>query len=426
MALVAKTFLGQNLESHLFDPYATFELNTLFMLIITTILLIARALDAGMALFHFPMDPPSLRRMSVFCFCVGFAAEVFAGFGHSATGEASGGSIFPIAAVFGDLLYLGLITETIYTIKKTEGRSFASPVSMTMAGLALAISLAFNMREFFVSCLIAIVTTAFMYRSLRLQHIVYGVAFVAFFMYFLSPITLYLRLQREGMDKSQFVALVQDTVIKAATDPDFFNLISEEASYASIANIKDDAPYDYFGNRSNVLNRLSYIGLLDAVASATHGRKPLGMEAVKQGMMRNLPGFLGFEKPETAYGMGDWLSWRMDMGLPGLSSFLIFGLPMEGLATWGLIGFIVYPFICILPVLWISGWFSSFRLPFPASIFMFASLQHGLVESTADGFFSMLNRGMPMFALMFFIIHKALFYGRPEAKSASVAASTTN
>jgi hypothetical protein len=419
VALIAKTFYGQPLQQHLFDAYAAFELNALFMVLITAILLIARAMDPGTALFPFPTDLPNLRRLSIFCFCFGFAAEVFV----ATKPQGGGGSIFVVAATLADFVFLGVIAETIYAIKKSEGRGLITPPLMAMMGLVLLVSLALNMRAFLLTSMIGVVTAAFIYKALRLRHIIIGLAIGVLFVSVLTPITLYLRMQRDGLTRAQFVELAKNTVIKAATDPDFFKSIADRAAYASVENIKGEADFDYYGDRSNVLNRLSYIALLDAVAYNAQTHKSIGMPAVSQALSRNMPGFLGFEKAETAYGMGDWLSWEMDMGTPGASAFLNFGLPMEGLATWGMVGFIAYPLVLCLILLIVYGRLSSLKIPLPTSIFLFTSLQAGMIEDTSDGYLSFLIRGAPMLALGLLMVHKVLFSGREQGAATSNSGS---
>jgi len=425
VALMAKSFYGQTLDSHLFDAYSAFGLNALLMLIMTGVILIARALDPGKEAFPFPTDLQSLRRLSTFCFCFGLVTELFVAT-KSADGSSGGGSLFVIASSFAEFLFLGMIAETVYAIKKSEGRSFVTVRMALMLGVVLAIVLALNMRGFLLSCLIGIVVTAFIYRMLRLRHILIGVVIAIFFTSILTPITLYLRMQKEGVTRAQFVELAKDTVIKAATDPSFFRAISQAAEYAAFSNIKSEVEYDYYGDRSNVLNRLSFIGLLDAAAYSAHGRRPIGMPAVNQSLARNAPGFLGFDKSDLSFGMGDWLSWQMDMGTYGIPAFLNFGLPMEGLATWGLIGFVAYPFVLSLIILLICGRISSLKLPLPTSIFLFTSLQTAMIEDTSDGYLSVITRGLPTLLVGLFLTHKILFPRGAGAQSASIAASTTN
>jgi hypothetical protein len=173
-----------------------------------------------------------------------------------------------------------------------------------------------------------------------------------------------------------------------------------------------DVAYDYYGMRSEVLDRLSFISLVDAVYNGTRNREPLGMEAVNQLLARNAPSFLGYNKDITTVGFGDWLSWQTGLEEPGMASFTVFGLPMEGLATWGVTGLIVYPFIFMLPLLYICGRLSSFRLPLPLSIFLFSEIQHLFLDSSSDIFLGWMTRNLLVLILGLFALHYIL---RPRA-----------
>jgi hypothetical protein len=166
--------------------------------------------------------------------------------------------------------------------------------------------------------------------------------------------------------------------------------------------LKTIPAYDYYRKRSNVFNRLSYVGLLDAVYNGAQGRKDLGMDAVGQSVTHNAPGALGFHK--QAFPFTDWLSWQVGMSEPGSIANLNFGLPMEGLATWGWIGLIAYPFIFLFPVLAIYARISSLRLALPASIYIFADLQHGWVEGDSSAFLSILLRSIPLTIITLYIL----------------------
>ncbi|SFK71801.1 hypothetical protein [Methylocapsa palsarum] len=417
VALMAKTAYGQPLEQNLFQPVHSFELYALLMAIVTLVLLIARRLDRGGTLFPFPTDLASLRRLSVISLSVGFAAQLVAGANAATqTGEANAGPLVIIAGNFASFFYLGLISEVIYGVTKSNGRSFMTPLLAVATGGTLLISMALNWREFFAAGMVALAMTAFMYKAIRPYHILGGVVIAYFFLTFLSPVTLYLRVQREGMPKAQFAALALSTFERAAVDPSFLEMIKNFELSNRFANFTDEEDYDYYGDRSGALNRFSYIMLLDAISSFSQGHTPIGWPALKQTAARVAPGFLGFDKRVSLYGLGDWLSWQVGIGNPGMSSFLNFGLPMEGLATWGLIGFITYPFIFLIPVLFIAGRISTFKVRLPLSIFLFTILQHSLVEGNSDFFVGAVLRELPQYAVLIFLLYYGCFLQSSKLK----------
>lgn len=407
-ALAAKTFYGQNLESHLREPYAAYGLTLLIMLSVTAMLIAARALDSSKNFFSFPLDLVSLRRLSVICICAGIAGNAFVASSTLDMGDAaSGGAARVLGGAFREFYYLGLIAETFYAVTKTGGRSFVTVRLVFLFLLLAIISVSFNERGGLVTGLIGVVTVAFMYNTINFRHVFIGILACSFFMFIFTPITIYLRLQRTGLNIIEFTELAGDTIFKAATDLEFFKLILDTHKGA-FQNWNDTVPYDYYGIRSEALERLSFVSLVDAVYDGTKTREPLGMQAVDQMLARNAPGFLGYNKDISYYGPGDWLSWETGLSEPGSISFTVFGLPMEGLASWGVTGVIVYPFIFMLPVIYICGRLSSFRLPLPLSIFLFVIIQHFFLEATSDGFLSWVLRNLPVLLLCLFVLHYIL------------------
>jgi hypothetical protein len=410
-ALVAKTFYGQTLESNLYDPYAAFGLTLLIMFIVTAMLILARELDRGKAFFDFPMDLVSLRRLSVFCICIGLAGVLYFLSGRATeAGAETGGAAVVLGTALREYYYLGLIAESVYAVIKTNGRSFITGRLVFLFLIQAIISISFNEREVFAAGVMGIAIVAYLYNLLRIRHVIIGIVFGSFFIFIFTPISIYLRLNKTGLSLSEFTELAENTIVKAATDPAFFKKIADDQKYAFYQNM--DVAYDYYGMRSEVLDRLSFISLVDAVYNGTRNREPLGMEAVNQLLARNPPSFLGYNKDITTVGFGDWLSWQTGLEEPGVASFTVFGLPMEGLATWGVTGLIVYPFIFMLPLLYICGRLSSFRLPLPLSIFLFSEIQHLFLDSSSDIFLGWMTRNLLVLILGLFALHYIL---RPRA-----------
>jgi hypothetical protein len=284
VALAAKTFYGQTLESNLYDPYAAFGLTLLFMFVVTAMLIVARALDRGQAFFAFPMDLVSLRRLSVICICIGIAGDLsFSIHLSNADANSPGGAATVLGAAFRNYYYLGLIAEAVYAVTKSGGRSFVTGRLLFLFVIKTVISISFNERGAVAISLIGITTVAFLYNMIRVRHVIIGLVACGFFITVFTPITLYLRSNR-GAVLDEFAELAGDTVIKAATDPEFFKYISHTEKYSAYQNMNALMAYDYYGDRSGVLDRLSFVALLDAVYNGTRTREPIGMAALNQSL----------------------------------------------------------------------------------------------------------------------------------------------
>jgi hypothetical protein len=410
VGLLAKTGYGQPLEEHLFQPVYSYALTALAMVALTGALFVARSLDRGTRLFALPTesDLPGLRRLSIFGLVVGLMAQFIVGANLSTeTGSGGAGGIVIIFHLISSLFFLGLVCEVIYGVTKSGGRGFITPLLAFMTGLTLLISVALNWREFFGTGLIALAATAFMYKAIRPRHILGGMVVAYFFLTFLSPITLYLRTQREGLERTRFIALALSTFERAATDPAFFAAVKSMQLSGQFQNM-GDGDFDYYGDRNNALNRFSYIALLDTISTFSQTAPPIGWKGLGQSVARNMPSAF-VDKSMTIYGAGDWLSWQIGMGTYGHIGFANFALPMEGLASWGVIGLAVYPFIFIVPVLFLFAKVSSLKTRLPFSIFIFIAHQHSIVEGTSDYFIGAIIKDVATFAIMSGMIYFVLF-----------------
>jgi hypothetical protein len=391
VALFMKVLYGQTLDSNLIDPTGSYAMTLLLMVVVTAVVLLARRFDPGSTLFAFPNY--NLRKLAVACFFISLGAIAVVAHKGEQDDGASAGALFVIASGLSSLCAFALIAEAAYGVEKSKGRSLFTPFLGGMFLVILLAVIALNARGFFLNAVIGVLLVAFIYRVLNLKHVVIGLVFVGFFVSFLSPLTLYLR-QHRKMPIMQFISLAQETAVKVAIDPSFRKVVSDSAKYAQFQNIHDEPVYDYFGDRSNVGNRLSFIGLVDAVYNSSKTHSQIGLPALQQSVKLIMPGFLGYVKDDVS--VGDWLGWHTGLLKPPLTTFMNYGLPMEGLVTWGLIGFIVYPFVFMLPVLVVFSRISSFRQVTPLSIYIFTALQTGAIEATSDGFIGEMTRGVPI------------------------------
>ena len=241
---------------------------------------------------------------------------------------------------------------------------------------------------------IAIAVNGIVYRVLRAHHLV-GLAVVAVLAsQIINPITMELRRVKYGKSAAEFASVAGDVITKAVSDPDYLAVLrvrqAQEAKVDNPLNL-----YDYYGEPTNVMNRFSYVALVDAVYFRAERQVPLGLSALDEIYSRVVPGFLVNKEPK-AYGYGDWLSWELAIFLPPLKTFTNFGLPMEGYAVAGILGFVLFPTLVLFPLLLVLSRVSSLRLPYPSSLVLFGALQWPIVEGTSDTYVVMLTRSIPI------------------------------
>ncbi|ACK49661.1 hypothetical protein Msil_0690 [Methylocella silvestris BL2] len=410
IALLLKIGYGQSLDSYLFDAAAAYGWTLVLMVIVTLIVLLARRWDPGKQFFEFATDPPSLRKLALISFSIGVSCLAVIGSRGGGDGEASAGPIMVIAAALVSFIVLGLAAEAIRSVELSGGKKLFSPLLAGMFGFTFLAVIALNQRAFLFDAVLGVALVGIMYRAISPRLIVFGLVFAVIFANFLSPLTLYLRSQR-GVGISQFIDIASQTATRMIVDPEFRRTVVETTKFAQTQNFTEDTAFDYFGDRSNIANRLSHVALLDAVLNGVRTRTYVGFPAVEKNLAGVMPGFLGFKKDGVS--VGDWLAWHTGLLEPPYTTYIVYSLPMEAYTTWGWIGFLTYPFIFLLPVLVIFSRLSSFRLRAPVSIFLFADMQHALIESTSDGFMNLVMREIVVLAIVLGAIHFVFFRERP-------------
>ncbi|MGO9674549.1 MAG: hypothetical protein ACLPSF_10350 [Methylocella sp.] len=419
VALIIKTLYLQPLQTHLYDPTATYAWMVVLMSVYTGVFMLARHFDRGGEIISFPTDARGLRRLSVASFCIGAAALLFIGSKTSTgTHESAGGALI-IAANLQALLILAIIAEASRSLEVSRGRNLFSPFLILMLVFSFFVISALNMRGAFLSCAIGLVLVGFIYKALKLRYIAIGLVFIAFFLNFVTPVILYCRFQKQ-LPALQFIEYSRDTAFKAATDPAFLAYVKTVVNAQS--GTAGGGEYDYFGDHSGVGNRLSFVALFDTVYNANKGLVPVGINSVWQSIDGAAPGFLGFiKRPES---LGDWLGWQTGLVAEGGEPFINFGLPMEGYTSWGWIGAIIYPFLFIFPFIWAFTRISSFRLPLPTSIFIFTEIQAGLIEQTSDSYINGITRGVPIMFGALFALHWLFFRNAVRADAIAAPAES--
>ncbi|MDP2296024.1 MAG: hypothetical protein Q8M24_11255 [Pseudolabrys sp.] len=399
VALIGKTLYWQTLDSHLSDPITSYGLAMIFIVSVTIIMICVRNLDSGKSIFPVVSNVQKLRVLATVAAIVGMASQiVIIAVTERGSGAVNTGAVFVISSALSKLYFLGLCGECVAVARQTEGKKFVSLRLLTMLFLSALLALGVNGREFFADCVLTVGVTAFLLGALRWRHILGGVLIIWLGVMYLSPAFLAMRSVREGKTGSEFINLGINSLMRILGDSEYRESLRQtQRDLARRAS--GSLPYDYYGDGSNILNRLSFVALLDAVSFNAQRHVPIGFEALSQVYSRVVPSFLVSEKQEFGYVYGDWLSWNIGLAASGRSMSANFGLPMEGLAVFGIGGFLLYPWLFIFPVMLVIARLSSFRKPSLMSVFLFSYFQHPLVEANSDGFINILVRGIPIILL---------------------------
>ncbi|MDB5512451.1 MAG: conserved rane protein of unknown function [Enterovirga sp.] len=395
-ALLVKVLYLQPIDQHLEDPLVAYGLVNLLMALEVGLILLARRLDRGRTIFPKLWRVEDLRVIGLICFLLGITAGAIVGVlgGRGDVEGVESGAAFVIAYALMSLLFLGFSAEVVATVRMTQGHEFVSRRVAMMLGLVVVLSLFLNARALVVNAVLCVFLAAFLLKAIAVRHLVVAGFAMYLFSAYLSPVALELRTVRDQMNASQFLDHALTTAVRAVTEPEYVAQLRAQENFR--ANYESGiTTYDYFGDNFNIGNRLSYVALLDAVAAQTKVVAPLGLEPLDQVMERVKPSFFG-DKEYFDYGYGDWLFWQLGMIEHGRIAFLNFALPMEGLALFGLPGFLLFPVVFMFPVLLLCGRISSLRFPSAPSLFLIGSLHWSLVEGTSDVFLSMPIRTIPL------------------------------
>ncbi|WP_395665034.1 hypothetical protein [Methylocella sp.] len=407
VGILFKTLYGQPLDSHLFNPTPAYAMATLVVCLGVVVLMIARRFDPRTDFFAFPLDLAGLRKLAIGAFCFGLVCMAIVSMkDKSGAGGGNAGPLMVAATTLASLAVLGFVAEALRAVLASGGRTVMSPFLAGMFGVVLLAVLSLNMRGFLVDCLLGVALVGIIYRAINLRLIVAATLFALFFLNFMTPLTLYMRGNKE-LPPAAFAELMINTGARMAVDSDFRKVIVNTTTLAKAQREDDDIDYDYYGNRANVENRLSFVALIDAVMNGMKGHAFVGMSAVEKAMSAIMPGFLGFTK--EAVSTGDWISWRIGLLEYPYISYLVIGVPMEAYAAWGLPGVLIYPFLFYLPVFLLLARFASLRSATPVSIFILASFQAEIAESTSDGMLNVLFRVAPVLFLSLLLLRVMLF-----------------
>ncbi|WP_407117227.1 hypothetical protein [Bradyrhizobium sp. LMG 9283] len=405
--LVAKTFYGQPLDEHLVYPLEAFFLTFCILSVETLVIYVVRLFDRGASIVSLGEQSSDIFSAKNIAVGLGIAAYVGLAAVKPTSAQTAGTGLFVLFAVLAKILVLGLIIQTRDGARRFGGDGFLTIGLLAALAFEFLIGLVLNYREGLLSALLGVVLTAYYCQAIRIRHLIVGAIFVSLFGFLISPVTLYLRTKKENMPIAEFADLALTTATRAALDFEFLESISSQNDSAA-ANIKQErvVGYDYYrlSSRSNVLNRLSFVALVDWAYTGMAGRAPLGTRILEESVQRVTPSFLWPDKKAMNYGIGDFIAWNTGQLPVGHPAFLNYSLAMEGFASFGLPGLLVYPFLFMLPLLFVLSRIASFRNVSVVSIFLFSSYQHEFVESTTEVLLAELTRGVPFFFVMLILL----------------------
>lgn len=271
-------------------------------------------------------------------------------------------------------------------------------IGVTLIGVFL------NARSLVAGAVICVFWVGFLYRAIRPRDLIIASVCLIAFTQYISPIALSMRSEIRGMNTLEVASTTIKVIARSIDDPDYLRRLRadqyEEARYGEGYSM-----YDYFGDANNIANRLSWVALIDRVAAQLQASASVSASDWLREVYGRIVPRLSSTKAIFDYGQGDWLSWQIGISPNGFISYLTFGLPNEGLAVFGVLGFLLFPVIWLGPLLYLLSFISSLRVSSAPSLFLITSLHWPLFEGTSDTLAAVATRQLPLMVLPAMLIY---------------------
>lgn len=393
LAVIFKTVLVQSLNSNLKFPIESYGFSALILTAVSAAATIAMALAPKKMVLPQIENAEHLRILGILATMLGLTGAIASALtAHRTLGVGNSGISVVFASV-AQFPILGLMCEAFYVRERSAGRAVFSWPFWMMFCANVFIGLINNSRGTIADAAVAVVVIIILFRQFKLRYLAIGVVGVLLFQGFVSPVVLASRYYRQSSSFEALLVGTAETATRAALDPSYLADLSRQEN---VGHRVENALFDYYDNQSNLLNRLSWVGLVDQVYSGSRDHELLGTSVIPEIFGPLVPRFLFPDKPVQRYIYSDWLSYHYGFERVGSYAALSFGLPMEGLVTIGWTGFFLYPFVGLLAVMWTAAWISGWKQPGPFALFFFVALQTPLFEFQSDGFVNLFLRFFPV------------------------------
>lgn len=411
IALIAKTFMGQTVDSHLYAAADSFSI-----LLITTCGLVAATVLASATPVGRPVFMPTrnVRTLSWLCWGSFFLGIVFWLANQHFQGPR--GSGFGGIAVFRGLLYMAVIARTAALLERSRGRRSFDIALGVIVGVSVFLGLLSDRKADVAYPVVAYFATILFYRRrLAWRHTLALVTGAFLFVLVLAPlIHVWRGLGQENMALGERITLVNRTA-RAILENGRLDYYLKKTSARVLPGY-----YDYFGSNGTgqrVLGRFASVQQIDPVVSETERQGTVGGSAIWPAFGRLLPGFVYPNKPK--YIEGYHILVHFGLISPEGGKFPTVPLAGQVYAAYGLIGVLVIPFLTFLTFLLFFkklGW-SLYRNVY--AVFFFVNF---VIVYAAQGTFGQyagaVLRDFPLLAATFWVLAVLARKTAPSARCA--------
>jgi len=395
IAMIAKLFFAQTLDSNLDFPFESFLAVLIGIISYALAVLIVRNVDTKtIILYRLELNDKLVRILSYLALLLGFASNFVSALRGDGVIEIS--SIFNF---FRDFLSLSMILSVYLSLKESHGKKALNLLSIITLVIGFLFAFASNKRAFLRNIFLGWIATEFAFKG-RLSWRVFVPLFITTFLIFqvLTPLILFTRLDRGNTTWTDRVQISINA---------FSNWRVVQEVYKNRFELSQRSPHlGYFGSYQNVLERLSFIDHVDAVVNGvTNTNRTLGFADIEMAITRSLPRFILPNKPPDNFGHGDWILCELNIHC-NLGGFNTLQLIPCAFAAWGWLGVALYPLIFgllfFVAVKFISG-LNLYRNPW--GIFILIIGNNTFSEGSTMGNIVFIIRFLPQYLVLIFLLY---------------------
>ncbi len=399
VAIYAKTFMGQTLDSHLYVPVDSFLVLAVSSTALLVTLLIVRAIRLGAPLLRPTSVPRELSWLSWGSFTLGVAFWFVNQHFQQPNGGGFGG-----LAIFRDLLLMAVIARTALLLNGSgDCRAFDARLGMIVA-VGVFLGLLSNSKTAAALPVVAyFVTVLFYRRGLPVRQIAVLAVGAVFFLTVLVPLVQAWRyLGQQKMDVPQRIALMAEgaEAVWEGGNLNHFVSLGERAFHSGY--------YDYFGGNGRgqqVLGRYASVQQIDPVIAEVNKQGPIGGSAIWPSLTRLLPRAIYPEKPKYISGYHILIKLGLINSLHG--KYPTVPLAGQAYAGYGIMGVLSIPFFTFLGILLTLkklGW-NLYRNVYGIFFFVEFVIVYAS-QGTLAQYAGFVLRSAPLFFLVFWMLKR--------------------
>jgi len=336
VAIVAKTILGQPLDSHLYSPVESFLALAAGSVELIVAAFISLVVPVGKPIFHPISNPRLLGRLSNWSFVIGALFWYLNRLFQDPDGSGFGG-----VTVFWNLVLMAVIARTALILERSDGRhSVDARLILILLG-CVVMGLIDNQKAEIALPVVAYFATSLFYRNgITLRQIAVAGIGVAAMAGLVSPmVQAYRALGILEMPWQQRIKLVERGV------KDVF-LNGHLPRYEQLASTGAVASYyNYFGQGTKqvLLGRYASIQQIDPIIAEVSRHSPLGGDIIWPAFTRLIPSFIYPAKPR--YVEDYYIVVQLGLIDPAGGKAPTVPLLAQSFAGYGLSGLLIIPLL---------------------------------------------------------------------------------